>query len=187
MPARRRITDCSPHDWRSAASPAAPTWSNARRASPARTAPTSIRPMRWPTPPGGFHILQQSLQVPRRLLHDARADRGRAQTARTARADTRQHRPHPPDVWTRRATASATSRPRAPAWRRSSACGSPPRWRWPASIPAGLPATPRRPPSNPTLIALRDMVEFDFRPGLPNTLAEMELELTDGQPPHGIV
>ena len=35
--------------------------------------------------------------------------------------------------------------------------------------------------ADPTLIALRDKVEFDFRPGLPNTLAEMELELTDGR------
>lgn len=34
--------------------------------------------------------------------------------------------------------------------------------------------------SNPTLIALRDKVEFDFRPDLPNTLAQLELELTDG-------
>jgi 2-methylcitrate dehydratase PrpD len=38
---------------------------------------------------------EQPLQVPCRLLHDARADRGRAQTARTARTDARQHRPHP--------------------------------------------------------------------------------------------
>ena len=35
--------------------------------------------------------------------------------------------------------------------------------------------------SDPTLIALRDLVEFDFRPGLPNTLAQMDLELTDGR------
>ena len=35
--------------------------------------------------------------------------------------------------------------------------------------------------ADPTLIALRDRVEFDFRPGLPNTLAQMELELTDGR------
>jgi 2-methylcitrate dehydratase PrpD len=35
--------------------------------------------------------------------------------------------------------------------------------------------------ADPTLIALRDRVEFDFRPGLPNTLAQMELELADGR------
>ena len=35
--------------------------------------------------------------------------------------------------------------------------------------------------SDPALIALRDRVEFDFRPGLPNTLAQLDLELTDGQ------
>ena len=35
--------------------------------------------------------------------------------------------------------------------------------------------------SDPTLIALRDRVEFDFRPGLPNTLAQLDLELTDGR------
>ena len=35
--------------------------------------------------------------------------------------------------------------------------------------------------SDPTLITLRDRVEFDFRPGLPNTLAQMDLELTDGR------
>ena len=35
--------------------------------------------------------------------------------------------------------------------------------------------------ADPTLIALRDKVEFDFRPGRSNTLAEMELELTDGK------
>jgi 2-methylcitrate dehydratase PrpD len=35
--------------------------------------------------------------------------------------------------------------------------------------------------SDPTLISLRDKVEFDFRSGLPNTLAELELELTDGR------
>jgi 2-methylcitrate dehydratase PrpD len=34
--------------------------------------------------------------------------------------------------------------------------------------------------ADPTLIALRDKVEFDFRPGRPNTLAELELVLTDG-------
>jgi hypothetical protein len=31
------------------------------------------------------------------------------------------------------------------------------------------------------LIALRDKVEFDFGPGRPNTLAKLELELTDGK------
>jgi 2-methylcitrate dehydratase PrpD len=35
--------------------------------------------------------------------------------------------------------------------------------------------------ANPTLIALRDKVEFDFGPGRPNTLAKLELELTDGK------
>ena len=35
--------------------------------------------------------------------------------------------------------------------------------------------------SDPRLIALRDRVEFDFRPGLPNTLAQIDLELTDGR------
>jgi 2-methylcitrate dehydratase PrpD len=37
---------------------------------------------------------QQPLQVSRRLLHDARADRGGAQAARTARPDAREHRTH---------------------------------------------------------------------------------------------
>jgi 2-methylcitrate dehydratase PrpD len=35
--------------------------------------------------------------------------------------------------------------------------------------------------SDPTLISLRDKVEFDFRSGRPNTLAELELELNDGR------
>ena len=35
--------------------------------------------------------------------------------------------------------------------------------------------------SDPTLIALRDKVEFDFRAGRSNTVAELELELTDGR------
>ncbi|HME23416.1 MAG TPA: MmgE/PrpD family protein [Acetobacteraceae bacterium] len=35
--------------------------------------------------------------------------------------------------------------------------------------------------SDPVLIALRDKVEFDFRPGWSNTLAELELELADGR------
>lgn len=35
--------------------------------------------------------------------------------------------------------------------------------------------------SDPTLISLRDKVEFDFRSGRPNTLAELELELSDGR------
>jgi len=34
--------------------------------------------------------------------------------------------------------------------------------------------------ADPRLVALRDKVEFDFRDGLPNTLAELELALTDG-------
>jgi 2-methylcitrate dehydratase PrpD len=34
--------------------------------------------------------------------------------------------------------------------------------------------------ADPTLIALRDKVEFDFRDDLPSTLAEMEILLTDG-------
>jgi 2-methylcitrate dehydratase PrpD len=34
--------------------------------------------------------------------------------------------------------------------------------------------------ADPTLIALRDKVEFDFRDDMPSTLAEMELLLTDG-------
>ena len=35
--------------------------------------------------------------------------------------------------------------------------------------------------SDPVLIALRDKVEFDFRPGWSSTLAELELELADGR------
>jgi 2-methylcitrate dehydratase PrpD len=35
--------------------------------------------------------------------------------------------------------------------------------------------------TDPTLIALRDKVEFDFAPGRSSTVAEMELELTDGR------
>jgi 2-methylcitrate dehydratase PrpD len=35
--------------------------------------------------------------------------------------------------------------------------------------------------ADPTLIALRDKVEFDFQAGLPNTLADLELVLTDGR------
>jgi 2-methylcitrate dehydratase PrpD len=35
--------------------------------------------------------------------------------------------------------------------------------------------------ADPTLIALRDKVEFDFRPGRSNTVAEMKVELTDGR------
>jgi 2-methylcitrate dehydratase PrpD len=35
--------------------------------------------------------------------------------------------------------------------------------------------------ADPTLIALRDRVEFDFQPGRPNTIAELEVRLTDGR------
>jgi 2-methylcitrate dehydratase PrpD len=35
--------------------------------------------------------------------------------------------------------------------------------------------------AHPTLIALRDKVEFDFQQGRPNTLADLELVLTDGR------
>jgi 2-methylcitrate dehydratase PrpD len=35
--------------------------------------------------------------------------------------------------------------------------------------------------ADPTLIALRDKVEFDFLPGRSNTVAEMAIELTDGR------
>ncbi len=35
--------------------------------------------------------------------------------------------------------------------------------------------------AEPTLVALRDKVEFDFQNGRPNTLAELELVLTDGR------
>jgi 2-methylcitrate dehydratase PrpD len=35
--------------------------------------------------------------------------------------------------------------------------------------------------TDPTLIALRDKVEFDFQNGRPNTLADLELVLTDGR------
>jgi 2-methylcitrate dehydratase PrpD len=45
----------------------------------------------------------------------------------------------------------------------------------------GLAAYSEETAANPTLIALRDKVEFDFQPGRSNTLAEMELELTDGK------
>jgi len=34
--------------------------------------------------------------------------------------------------------------------------------------------------ADPTLIRLRDKVEFDFQPSPPNTVAELELLLTDG-------
>ena len=66
---------------------------------------------------------QQSLQVPRRLLHDACADRGRAHAARAARADARAASRGSACGWTKPATASATFPRRAPGWRRSSACG----------------------------------------------------------------
>src|SRR6185312_16418717 len=45
----------------------------------------------------------------------------------------------------------------------------------------GLGAYSEETATDPTLIALRDKVEFDFQPGRSNTLAEMELELTDGK------
>jgi 2-methylcitrate dehydratase PrpD len=35
--------------------------------------------------------------------------------------------------------------------------------------------------ADPTLIALRDKVEFDFQPGRPNTIADLEVALTDGR------
>jgi len=35
--------------------------------------------------------------------------------------------------------------------------------------------------ADPTLIALRDKVEFDFQNGRPNTIADLELVLTDGR------
>jgi 2-methylcitrate dehydratase PrpD len=35
--------------------------------------------------------------------------------------------------------------------------------------------------TDPVLVALRDKVELDFRTGIPNTFAEMELLLTDGR------
>src|SRR5262245_21516449 len=35
--------------------------------------------------------------------------------------------------------------------------------------------------ADPTLIALRDKVEFDFQPGRPNTIAELEVRLADGR------
>ncbi len=35
--------------------------------------------------------------------------------------------------------------------------------------------------ADPTLVALRDKVEFDFRSGRPNTIADLELVLTDGR------
>lgn len=34
--------------------------------------------------------------------------------------------------------------------------------------------------ADPTLVAIRDKVEFDFRTGIPNTFAEIDLTLTDG-------
>ena len=39
--------------------------------------------------------------------------------------------------------------------------------------------------ADPTLIALRDKVEFDFQNGRPNTIADLELVLTDGRTRHG--
>jgi 2-methylcitrate dehydratase PrpD len=44
----------------------------------------------------------------------------------------------------------------------------------------GLAAYSEATAADPTLIALRDKVEFDFSPGRSNTVAEMEIELTDG-------
>ena len=35
--------------------------------------------------------------------------------------------------------------------------------------------------ADPALVALRDKVEFDFQNGIPNTLADLELVLTDGR------
>jgi 2-methylcitrate dehydratase PrpD len=45
----------------------------------------------------------------------------------------------------------------------------------------GLAAYSEETAANPTLIALRDKVEFDFRNDMPNTLADMELVLKDGR------
>ena len=45
----------------------------------------------------------------------------------------------------------------------------------------GLESYSEQTAADPTLIALRDKVEFDFRSGVSNTLADMELVLTDGR------
>jgi 2-methylcitrate dehydratase PrpD len=44
----------------------------------------------------------------------------------------------------------------------------------------GLASYSEKTAADPTLVALRDKVEFDFQSGRPNTLAELELVLTDG-------
>lgn len=45
----------------------------------------------------------------------------------------------------------------------------------------GLASYSEKTAADPTLIALRDKVEFDFRSGFSNTVADMELVLTDGR------
>ena len=66
---------------------------------------------------------QQPLQVPCRLLHDACADRGCAQAARTARPHGRRDRPASGCGLTKPVTASATFRRPALVWKRNSVCG----------------------------------------------------------------
>jgi 2-methylcitrate dehydratase PrpD len=46
---------------------------------------------------------------------------------------------------------------------------------------SGLGSYSEQTATNPRLVALRDKVEFDFSTGQPNTLAELELVLTDGR------
>ena len=125
--------------------------------------------------------LRQSLQVPCRLLPDARADRMRPPAARGAPADARRRSPASPCGSTRAATGSATSRPRSTGCRASSACARPWRWRWPASIRRASAPTAPRTPRDPALVRLRERIDLDWQDAWPQTLSELEIELADGR------
>ena len=129
----------------------------------------------------GFSHLRQPLQIPRRLLHDACADRMRAPSAPRLTASS----PMQIAAITLRLDAGCDRICNIPApvdglqskfsLRQTVAMAL-------AGIDtASLGAYSEKNARDPELIRLREMVTLDFREGWPSTLAEIEVTLADGK------
>ena len=93
------------------------------------------------------------VQVPRRLLSDARPDRSRPRRPRPARRRARADRAGQAEARPQLRPGLQHPVARPTGSRRNSACARPSRWRWPASIPRASP--PTAPPRPTTLISSR--------------------------------
>src|SRR6478752_5278908 len=167
MLVRRRRTACWQRAWRSAASPAATTWWSARRGLLGRTARTSIRALRWPSHHAACYMTHAPIEAARKLReqHDLVPEQiARIRLSLDETCDRVCNIPAPrtgleAKFSLRLTTAMALA----------------------GVDTGGLGSYSEHTAADPTLIALRDKVEFDFQPGRPNTIADLEVALTDGR------